>query len=188
LPIKGWRRLASNERKPAHRGGNSSNGLPNRSLCCSLFWKGAEDPLLVLPVWAASCPVSVCWRPATLPLGRTSQDAGRPHPSSGTRTGAGGPNGTIFLIIPPGEKGPRSGAKWSAPLETKFLRFETRQEQDSVLSRSPALSVRLALVRSPVQDSRQGSVDGRPAAFQAAGSGVSTFSTSFVLIPWNRVR
>jgi hypothetical protein len=27
-----------------------------------------------------------------------------------------------------------------APLETKFLRFETRQEQDSVLSRSPAFA------------------------------------------------
>ena len=38
----------------------------------------------------------------------------------------------------PGGKGPRSTAEWSAPLETKFLRFWAGQERDSVLLRSPA--------------------------------------------------
>jgi hypothetical protein len=47
----------------------------------------------------------------------------------------------------PGEEGPRSAAKWSAPLETKFLRFETRQEQDSVLSQPSAPAVKSAVPR-----------------------------------------
>jgi hypothetical protein len=39
-----------------------------------------------------------------------------------------------------GREGPRSAAKWSAPLETKFLRFWTRQERDGVLSLPPQLA------------------------------------------------
>src|SRR5665811_1162138 len=44
----------------------------------------------------------------------------------------------------PRRKGTRSAAECSAPLKTKFLRFATRQEQDGVLSRLPALCVRPA--------------------------------------------
>src|ERR1035441_5680677 len=46
--------------------------------------------------------------------------------------------GRPSYFFPPWRKGPRSAAEWSAPLETKFLLFETRQEQDSVLLRPAA--------------------------------------------------
>jgi hypothetical protein len=68
---------------------------------------------------------------------------GVPHgaPEALTASGASTGGAELANYLPPRREGPRSAAEWSAPLETKFLRFCTGQEQDSVLSRSPAPAV-----------------------------------------------
>ena len=61
--------------------------------------------------------------------------------TSGANTGAGGAETGPVNFREPRREGPRSAAEWSAPLETKFLRFWVGHEQDSVLLRHrPAAS------------------------------------------------
>src|ERR1035437_6560270 len=71
-------------------------------------------------------------------VGGTHKPRGRrqPHPARSQGRCWWGGNRPSQLSNPRRE-GPRSAAKWSAPLETKFLRFATRQEKDTVLSRAP---------------------------------------------------
>src|ERR1035437_4171784 len=102
-------------------------------------------PPPLLSRWAQGPPLpwETNWRTGArqlgLPWGGTHKPRGRrqPHPARSRGRCWWGGNRPSQLSNPRRE-GPRSAAKWSAPLETKFLRFATRQEQDTVLSRSSA--------------------------------------------------
>src|ERR1035437_7328749 len=109
----------------------------------SLGYQGTDPP-----AWWRAAP-RAAW-------GGTGHDSGATPPQSATATALALADGTgPANFQDPRREGPRSVAKWSAPLGTKFLLFSTGQERDSVPWWSPApRSPQAVSLSSPSQ--RQG--------------------------------
>ena len=162
----GWRRLAPRRAEASTRSQRQRRQLVHRNLAAVLVIRGRSVKTRCRCCRPASCPVSVCWRAAWLPWGRAPQDPGL-HPAR-ARGRCWRSGDRPSYLSGPRREGPRSAAEWSSPLETKFLRFETRQEQDSVLSRSPAFACNVCPRRPAIRAA--GTTRFRPVPLRGCGA------------------
>jgi hypothetical protein len=132
---------------------------------CVLFFGGRSVETRCFCCRPASCPVSVCWRAAWLPWGRAPQDPGL-HPARARGRCWRAQQAEELFHPQAGRTTERSGVVLA--LETKFLRFETRQEQDSVLSRSPASACNVCPRRPAIRAA--GTTRFRPVPLRGCGA------------------
>src|ERR1035437_7545497 len=111
---------------------NHTGYTRHNSPCCRFSRRTQEPRLLGRPKGVVSAAV------AAAPPGRDWPRLRGDSTPRATETALAEGKGPASFSTPPGEKGSRSTAEWSAPLETKFLLFWAGQERDSVLLRSPA--------------------------------------------------
>jgi hypothetical protein len=150
------------ERKLAHR--ESGNGGNASSQTLSVFCFLGEvrgDPLLLLP----GLPLRVLAGSVAAVGSRTPRSWAAPRQGTGTVLAERRPAQLPFWTQA-GRTTERSGVVLA--LETKFLRFETRQEQDSVLSRSPAFACNVCPRRPAIRAA--GTTRFRPVPLRGCGA------------------